>query len=207
MRTKLKKDEKVILTTMQHWYPCFFMPLLITVLLLILAIRMETGKGFFFMLSFIAACYTTFRIIQRQYNIWIVTNLRVIDENGIFNVLVIESPLDKINNVSYSKGILGRLYGYGNVEVQTAAGQGATIYPNVENPEALKDAITTMQEDYKKSFGREQTNVLTSILAKNQGTSSSVSIGAELEKIFDLKQKGALNEEEYNKLKSKILNS
>jgi uncharacterized membrane protein YdbT with pleckstrin-like domain len=207
MRTKLKNDEKIMLTTRQHWFPCFFTPLLITVLLLAIAIRIEDGQRFFFILSFIAACYTTLKIIQRQFNIWVVTNLRVIDENGILTHLSIESPLDKINNVSYSKSILGRLFGYGNVEVQTAAGHGATIYYNVEQPEVLKDAITTMQEDYKKSSIREQTNALAGMFSKNQGNSANLSIGSELEKIFDLKQKGALSDEEYNILKMKILNS
>src|SRR4030095_5259678 len=157
MRTNLKKEEKVLLTTRQHWFPCFFTPLLFTILLLVIGIGIESGKGFFYFLSFFTACYATYKIIERQFNIWVVTNLRVVDENGILIHSSIESPLDKINNVSYSQGIFGRLFGYGNVEVQTAAGHGATIYRNVEDPQMLKDTITTMQEDYKKSSSREQT--------------------------------------------------
>ncbi len=184
MRTKLKKDEKVLLTTRQHWIPSYFTPLLFTVLPLIVGIGIESGKGFFFFLSFIAACFAAYRIIQRQFNIWVVTNLRVIDEDGIITYRSIESPLDKINNVSYRKGISGRIYGYGDVEVQTAAGHGATIYHNVENPEILKDTITTMQEEYKNSSLKEQTTVLSSLIANNQSSGGSISIAAELEKIF-----------------------
>jgi uncharacterized membrane protein YdbT with pleckstrin-like domain len=207
MRTKLKNDEKIKLTTRQHWFPCFFTPLLITALLLLIAVGIESGKGFFFLLALIAACFATVRILQRQVNIWVVTNLRVIDEDGIFTHHAKESPLDKINNVSYTKGVLGRLFGYGNVMIQTAAGYGATTYYNVEDPELLKDMITTMQEDYNKSAVREQTQTLAGFVAKNQNPNLNVSVGSELEKIFELKQKGVLNEEEYNKLKTKILNS
>ena len=207
MRTELKNDEKIKLTTRKHWFPFFFTPLLITVLLLLIAMGIESGKGFFFLLAFIAACFTTVRILQRQVDIWIVTNLRVIDENGIFTHTAVDSPLDKINNVSYSKSVLGRLFGYGNVLVQTAAGHGATKYADVEDPELLKDMITTMQEEYKKSSVREQTKTLEGLVSKNHERGVNFSAASELEKIFDLKQKGVLNDEEYNKLKSKILNS
>lgn len=207
MRTKLKKEEKVHLTTRQHWFPCLFTPLFLVVLLLVMGIGMEKPNTFYYILSFIVICFLVYRIIQRQFNIWVVTNLRVIDENGILSHLSIESSLDKINNVSFRRGILGGLFGYGNVEIQTAAGHGATIYKNVENPELLKDTITTMQEDYKKSATREQTTVLASVLSNRQQNTGNNSISAELEKIFELKQKGVLSEEEYNKLKMKILNS
>jgi uncharacterized membrane protein YdbT with pleckstrin-like domain len=207
MRTNLKNGEQVFLTTRQHWFPCFFTPLLFTLLFLIVGIRMETGQGFLYLLSFLSACLAAYRAIQRQYNIWVVTNLRVIDENGVVSLLSIDSPLDKINNVSYRQGLVGRIFGYGDVEVQTAAGHGVTIYPNVEHPALLKDTITTMQEEYKKSSGREQTRVLSGLLSSNPKTTGNISIATELEKIYELKQKGVLTDEEYNLLKVKILNS
>ena len=87
-------------------------------------------------------------------NIWGVTNLRVIDENGVFTITAKESPLDKINNVSYQQSVMGRIFNYGDVQIQTAAELGETIYPLVHQPRKLKDAITTAQEDYKQNFIR-----------------------------------------------------
>ena len=76
--------------------------------------------------------------MERHYNTWILSNLRVIEETGILTRITMECPLDKINNVSYSQNIWGRLFGFGNVVIQTAAQHGATIYYNVEHPQLLK---------------------------------------------------------------------
>lgn len=191
MRSKLKPNEKLILITKLHWYPSLFNPLFLSAFCF--AVGLSVGS-YFYLISIASIVYAAYAILDRQCNIWIVTNLRVIDESGLFTHHVIESPLDKINNISFSQGIWGRQLGYGNVMIQTAAGHGATTYVGVENPQQLKDTITTAQEEYKKSSTK-----VSSI--------DKTSIATELEKIYDLKQKGILTDEEYNNLKTKILNS
>jgi uncharacterized membrane protein YdbT with pleckstrin-like domain len=153
-----------------------------------------------------AVVYAIIKILQRQCNIWAVTNLRVIDENGLLTHYAIESPLDKINNVSYSQSLWGRLLGYGNVMIQTAAGHGITTYTGVEKPQRLKDTITTMQEEYRKSAGLYEAKAIAGELNSGQHN-DRISISAELERIYELKQKGVLSESEYNALKAKLLNS
>lgn len=91
--------------------------------------------------------------------------------------------------------------GYGNVMIQTAAGLGATTYFGVENPRELKDTITSMQEDYSRPGAFENTTAFATT------TNNIASIADELEKIFELKQRGVLSEDEYNNLKTKILKS
>src|SRR5688500_20155426 len=56
-----------------------------------------------------------------KVNIWVVTNYRVIDEAGLFSHFAKESPLEKINNVSYDQSLWGRILNFGHVEIQTAA--------------------------------------------------------------------------------------
>jgi hypothetical protein len=118
--------------------------------------------------------------------------------------VTMECPLDKINNVSYSQNIWGRIFGFDTVIIQTAAHHGATIYSNVHNPQLLKETITTMQEEYKKSAWRAQTGAMTTILA-NEHHASTLSIGSELEKLYELKERGILTDNEYTSLKYKIL--
>ncbi|MBK6848167.1 MAG: PH domain-containing protein [Proteobacteria bacterium] len=85
-------------------------------------------------------------LLARRYDVWVVTDRRVIDEAGVLSVSAMESPLSKINNVSYQQGLLGRLLGYGDVQIQTAAEMGATTYAQVAGPRRLKDTITRAQE-------------------------------------------------------------
>jgi uncharacterized membrane protein YdbT with pleckstrin-like domain len=93
--------------------------------------------------------YWLLRYSAWKVNIWVVTNFRVIDEAGLLNHYAKESPLDKINNVSYDQTLAGRLFNFGHVEIQTAAEAGATDYYNVNHPKRLKDTITAAQAEYK----------------------------------------------------------
>ena len=77
--------------------------------------------------------------------------MRVVDESGYFSRHSKESPLDKINNVEYDQSIWGRIFGFGDVDIQTAAELGETTYELIHHPKLLKDTITHAQEEYKKA--------------------------------------------------------
>ena len=158
-----------------------------------------------FILPAVALLWLAYKLVERNHNIWVVTNLRIIDEEGLFNVSTKESPLDKINNVSYSASIMGRILGYGNVEIQTAAETGATVYYMVENPRKLKDTITQMQEDYKTLLSRRQAQEMAETLGTHLGKSGGGSLGSELEKLAELRAKGILSDEEFQAAKDKLL--
>ncbi len=157
-----------------------------------------------FILPVLALLWLLFRTAERNRNLWAVTNLRIIDEEGLFGVSSKESPLDKINNVSYSASAAGRIFGYGTVEIQTAAETGATVYHMVENPRRLKDTITRMQEEYKTLLSRRQARETAETFQAAGKTGHA--IGSELEKLAELRAKGVLTEEEFQTAKRKLLN-
>jgi len=161
MRTKLRDGERKILETRTHWITNLkpFLYAILAAALLVssffelplsgtlrLVVRWACGALFA-----VAAVYALYREWFRRRDIWAVTNFRVIDEKGIFRLFSKESPLEKINNLSYAQSLLGRLLGYGDVEIQTAAEDGATIYHKVKGPKKLKDTIARCRDDY----GRE----------------------------------------------------
>ena len=80
------------------------------------------------------------------------TNLRVIDERGIFTLFTKESPLEKINNLSYEQTVIGRMLNFGQVEIQTAAEDGATVYTLITNPKRLKDEIAVARDAYSREL-------------------------------------------------------
>jgi uncharacterized membrane protein YdbT with pleckstrin-like domain len=145
-----------------------------------------------------------------KVNICVVTNYRVIDEAGLFNHFAKESPLEKINNVSYDQSIWGRILNYGHVEIQTAAEIGATDYFDVHGPKRLKDTITLAQAEYKNiQLSNQAQHMATAMSAQaadiKYASSGSTSIATELEKLHQLKQQGIISEEEYIKAKNKLL--
>lgn len=208
MRTQLKKDEKLLLIIHQHWIklvPPFFAWLVLTIALLV---WLPTAIGFVIIL--LTAIFPAVEYINWKYNLWGVTNMRVVDESGFFTRYSKESPLDKINNVEYDQPILGRLFGYGNVDIQTAAEMGETKYQLIHHPKLLKDTITHAQEEYKKIQISSQATQLAQAIARSTASSSGPSpqmIADELHKLFELLQKGAITQEEYVAQKNKLMSS
>lgn len=99
----------------------------------------------------LAILYFAFRYYSWKNDLWAVTNYRVIDESGVFSINSKESPIDKINNVSYYQSIFGRIFGYGDVQIQTAAELGETSYTSISNPKKLKETLSIAQEMYKEA--------------------------------------------------------
>jgi uncharacterized membrane protein YdbT with pleckstrin-like domain len=202
MKTQLLKDEKIMMETKPHWLTLVG-PFLLMLIGSILGIVIGS---YGILLILVLLGYFIYKIIQRKNNLWAVTNLRVIDEYGVFSNNTKESPLDKINNVSYLQSFLGKIFGYGNVQIQTAAEIGSTTYFAVENPKELKDTITHMQVEYKQNQIKKQANELANAIVLGQ-QNNKTDVAAELEKLYELKLKGILTDEEYNNRKTKILNS
>jgi uncharacterized membrane protein YdbT with pleckstrin-like domain len=154
MRTKLKSNEKILFKTQHHWVVLlnsFFISLIIFGFSILIFALIPNTSALILVAGFFSFGYFAYKYFERKYDIWVVTNLRVIDEAGIFSISAKESPLDKINNVTYHQSVTGRMLGFGDIEIQTAAEMGATTYYKISKPNELKDTITTAQEDYKQS--------------------------------------------------------
>ena len=208
MRTALKKDEKIVVKIRKHWIS-LVPPILAWILLVILLFVIGwPGKGVRFVIGLLAAIYPIYEYINWRFNLWTVTNMRVVDESGFFSRHSKESPLDKINNVEYDQSIWGRLFGYGKVEIQTAAEMGDDNYDLIHHPKLLKDSITHAQEEYKKIQISSQATQLAEAIAKSNPMAAKAStqmIADELHKLFELLQKGAITQEEYIAQKNKLM--
>src|ERR1700722_19362734 len=157
MRTPLQKGEKILLLTYSSWTSLIipaFLALVIVVAGIFTVYHFQWAWGW--LVSLLGIAWWLLKYYTWKVNIWVVTNFRVIDETGLLNHFAKESPLDKINNVSYDQTVLGRLFNFGHVEIQTAAQVGATDYFNVNHPKRLKDTITAAQADHQRwQFGNQ----------------------------------------------------
>jgi hypothetical protein len=80
---------------------------------------------------------------NRQY---VVTNWRVIQIAGVFNKEVSDSSLEKVNDVKLEQSFLGRLLGYGSIEILTASELGVSKFNKVGRPIRLKAAMLNARE-------------------------------------------------------------
>ena len=158
MRTKLRPEERELFLTRKHWI-VLLRPSAIFLLVGVLTFLLYTAdvgnkltafKQPAIIVTLFTMAYVIYCYYERKFNIWVVTNMRVIDEWGVFSHNAKESPLDKINNVSHKQSIIGQIFNFGDVEIQTAAEQGATVLEFVSSPKKLHEAIVSAQQDFMK---------------------------------------------------------
>ena len=204
MRTALKKGENILLITRQHWIK-LLLPVFVWIIAAILLIWLAGTTGF--IITLFAGLYPIYEYLNYKNNLWCITNMRVVDESGFFSRYSKESPLDKINNVEYEQSFWGRIFGFGDVDIQTAAEMGETTYELIHHPKLLKDTITHAQEEYKKNQLSNQAEQLAKAIAANSISTkpSQQMIADELNKLFELLQKGAITQEEYDAQKRKLI--
>ena len=208
MKTVQKKDEKILLITRQHWLR-LVLPFFAWFLLAVILILWLKDNTIGIIIILVSALYPLLEYLSWRHNLWCVTNLRVVDETGFFTRYSKESPLDKINNVECDQTIWGRLFGFGNVDIQTAAELGETKYQLIHHPKLLKDTITHAQEEYKKmQISNQATQFAEAIARINPAAQPSQQmIADELHKLFELMQKGAITQEEFVAQKKKLMGS
>jgi uncharacterized membrane protein YdbT with pleckstrin-like domain len=206
MRTPLQKGEKILLTTYLSWVSLAG-PAFITLIFFIGGILLIKYFSYGWIVSLFAIIYFLIKYFEWKVNIWVITSSRVIDETGLLKHFAKESPLEKINNVSYDQNIWGRILNYGHVKIQTAAQVGATDYFNVHNPKRLKDTITQAQTDLENYKAVHQATQMANALGIRNTGNPYLNVSAELEKLYELNQKGILSDDEYAKAKNKLLNN
>jgi uncharacterized membrane protein YdbT with pleckstrin-like domain len=71
-----------------------------------------------------------------------VTDRRVIWKKGLFGMRERSIPLRQVQDVSVQQGILGRMFGYGTVRIESAGGPRTEIVAfNISRPTEIRDAI------------------------------------------------------------------
>ena len=150
MRTPLRPGEELVATVRRHWVVLSgpFAAALFLLGCLIGAwfikrpwIAPAAGAALA-----VAALWAGWRWLEWRCDLWAITSERVIDEAGVLSLRAVDSPLDKIHNVSCSQSLLGRVLGFGTLNIQTAAEAGSTTIENVARPMEVKEAILERQQ-------------------------------------------------------------
>ncbi len=163
------EDEHVYLVVRAHWIRLVLRLLLWLIFVVALFIFNKLAKENFPGLfegtagditKLFTQIYTLFLVLALfllwafyYLNVQIVTDRRVvdIDQVGLFSHTVSELHIANIEDVtSETNGILGNLFNYGMVYVQTAASKERFEFDNVPNPGAINKLILNLYERVPK---------------------------------------------------------
>jgi len=128
---------------------------------------------------------------HRQY---VVTTRRVIQIYGVFNKNVIDSSLEKVNDVKMEQSFLGRMFSYGDIEILTASELGVNLFQRISDPIQFK----TIMLDAKARLG-EGGDVAGVAPGKREDVPGMIA------KLDELRKQGILSEAEFLKKKTELL--
>jgi len=69
------------------------------------------------------------------------TNLRLIDERGIIGKRIVSIWLDRVQDVTCKFGIWGRIFGFGDLEIESAGTYGKIVFDFAPNPRKKQEEI------------------------------------------------------------------
>lgn len=198
IQSMLGENERILLRTHQHRFVLFGMIVAELTITLLLFIGVSAA-AFYYPLA--AAAFVLMLIplgsMARDILVWsnhqyLVTNRRVIQVSGIFNKNVVDSSLEKVNDVKMTQSFFGRMFDYGDIEILTASETGANQFKRIGNPVLFKTAMLNAKE----KLGFEG-------MASQPQTGRN--IPALIAELDELRQKGIVTEEEFRQKKAQLL--
>ncbi len=151
------EHEQIVIKTRQHWIVLarsffFNAAAVVGILILVLALLIFAGPlvgplAFLPLLLLLFPCVAFLRDFLYWWNEeYLVTNRRVIQVEGVFNKHVIDSSLEKVNDVVLNQSVAGRLMNYGDIEILTASEIGVNKLHRIENPVQFKTQMLNQKE-------------------------------------------------------------
>jgi hypothetical protein len=107
------------------------------------------------------------------------------------NKSVIDSSLEKVNDIKMVQSALGRLFDYGDVEILTASELGVNLFRRITDPVKFKTAMLNAKARLEK--------------VDVQPPQGMADIPSTIERLDQLRKQGALTDEEFQRLKNELL--
>jgi hypothetical protein len=166
-RNLLSRGEEVVYESRQHWFAVIartWIWLVVALLALAFVIFLVSGQqplldspevdGVLTIVAVVAlvvsAGAVAFVLWDWRNQEWLITTRRVIRAEGVLNKAMSDSSLEKINDARLDQSLFGRIFGYGTLDILTAAeetgGSPLADFPMIADPIEFKKAMLNQKE-------------------------------------------------------------
>ncbi len=209
LNSLLGTNEKILLECRQHWFvfvrnifvegiAIFSIILLVSSILLFWAPGTNNSWVIFgyllILFPIISLVFDFFQWWNRKY---IITDFRVIQISGIINKDVIDSALEKINDVKLTQSFFGRIFNFGTIEILTASEIGINKIRTLGSPIRFKTTMINAKEDMDRDDDHPRHGGAAPKLAND--------IPSLISQLDNLRQQGILTPEEFQLKKEELL--
>lgn len=201
VKSSLKTDEKILAIAKTSWVIMLLiliLQLMITALCVMIIYFEDICSGWEPIAIIAFACFLLvplFKLCVSWLREYVVTNNRIIIKRGIISRNTKELRFGKVESCEVEQGILGRLFGYGEICVKGTGGNEDSEY-YIDNPLKFRQYIVALiDNEIKTQNNKEQTD--NSIPKYN-----SIEELREYKKLLD---EGIISKEDFDKKKQEIL--
>lgn len=190
----LNTGERLVVDIHPHWW--YFakqaLALVVSVALLIFFRTQDWDVPTLIMAGFTLVSLLWFvgRYLKWMTTNFAVTSHRVIFREGVIAKKGIEIPLDRVNTIFFSQGILERMLRTGDLVIESAGERGTQKFSDIRRPSKVQNEIYRLIEEEQD---------------EHAGASRQLSIPEQLEKLDELRRRGIIDEDEFKAKKTKLL--
>jgi hypothetical protein len=233
--SRLGSGEQVLRREHQHWFVVVadaryaIVAWLIALGLLILSGAIPNdgnGQGLRQVIGYVVLVlvvggllYAAWQLLRWQNEEFAVTSRRVLKTEGVLNKSIIDSSLEKINDAILTESIVGRIFGFGNLEILTASESGISNLRMLRQADDFKRAMLDAKHDLELELSGARpmpgpalrTGAPPPVAAPPAPTTApAASMSADdvtrtLASLADLRDRGAISAEEYEAKKADLL--
>ena len=153
MAGELLPGENLILKLHQHWIfvaKSLLIPVALLLLTAVADVLIGPGHGVRTLLTLavvaIAILWLIVVWIRWQSITYTLTDQRIKLESGVLSRSEKIIPIDRIQDCTTRQSLLGRMLGYGRVEVDAAGAQGAEVLQHLPRPGVFRDQVFVQSE-------------------------------------------------------------
>ncbi len=197
----LGTNEKILFKTRKHFFVLLgslMKELLVLAALIagLITIQRYAEPGFVWiklalaLIGIIVLISLGFDLLRWSSETFIVTSRRVIHASGVLSKNILDSSLNKINDVILDQSLTGRIFNYGSIKILTATEEVINSLTHISDP-----------IDFKKAMLEAK-----AVLEPDIHSMTPVASPAQLiEELTRMKAKNLISEEEYTEKRKEIL--
>jgi hypothetical protein len=167
----LASGERIVRVAHQHWFVLIWRARWAILAVIIAALaggfRALNNKESGFLWDLIGWIVLALLVVGVASFIWglltfrsqefVITSRRIIHAEGVINKRATDSSLEKINDAVLVESVFGRIFGFGDLEVLTAAESGIERLDKLRDAKDFKKAMLEAKHELELELGRPTT--------------------------------------------------
>jgi hypothetical protein len=231
----LASGERPILRDHQHWFVLVadarygILAIVAAILLLILRTAAKVSGDLDRIIGYVVLAllvgglaYIGWQVLRWRAEEYVVTTRRVLQLEGVVNKRVLDSSLEKINDAVLTQSIFGRIFGFGDLDILTAAETGISRLRMLRDADDFKRAMLEAKHELELELSGARPLPSPPLRAAPVGSAAPAPAAASpepapradmtpdeltrtLASLADLRDRGAISPEEYEAKKADLL--